>query len=424
MSSALGASAIQFVWLGAEAALVAALLLLLYRLRPWFGHAMLYVTLGALQYLQTVLATTTFVELLPGIRVSPGSAVLFSGSLLVILLVYIREDLEEARRLIYSVVAANAVIGLLSLLFGLHVSLTGGGPQSQDALLGIAKILTVGTLVLYLDVILTIVLYEAVSRVVRTTYVRIFATMSAVLLFDTLLFTTSTFLADPEFASLLVSGIVGKVCAAVFSSAILTAYLHGLEPHGGAVTAGSESLAGVFRTLTYRQRFEQLREQLNRDGLTGVFNRVFFDEALAHELALAARHGYPVCLLMIDLDHFKQVNDRDGHQAGDRALIAAADVLRDAVRESDLVCRYGGEEFAVICPHANVGQGQVIGEKLRLAIAAIDTAPLGVGQRLTATIGVAESPRDATQHEDLIRKADRRLYRGKHAGRDRVVSHG
>ncbi len=420
------ATLIQLGWLGAEAILVSAALLLFYRLRARFGHAMLYVTLGALQYLQTVLATSSFSELFPGVHVSPGSAVLFSANLLVILLVYIREDLEEARRLIYSVVVANAFIGLISLAFGLHLSFSAPGDSAHAAgsLFSTARVLTIGTLVLYLDVILTIVLYEAISRVVRFTYVRIFATVACVLIFDTVLFTAGNFLGDPQFRALLISGIAGKVCAAVFGSAVMTAYLHGLEPHGGTLGTGTDTLSSLFKTLTYRQRFEQLREQLNRDGLTGVYNRAFFDEALAHQLALARRHGHPAALLMLDLDHFKQINDRDGHQAGDRALVAVARVLCDEVRESDLVCRYGGEEFAVICPHASLEQAHGIGDKLRRAVAAIDRDALELGQRLSATIGVAEYPRDADNHEDLIRRADRRLYRGKKLGRDRVVSGG
>lgn len=101
-----------------------------------------------------------------------------------------------------------------------------------------------------------------------------------------------------------------------------------------------------------------MREQLNRDGLTGAYNRTFLDQTLTHQLALAARHGHSVSVLMVDLDHFKQINDSDGHQAGDRALIAVAGVLEGAVRGSDLVCRYGGEEFAVICPHTKLEQAQ------------------------------------------------------------------
>jgi diguanylate cyclase (GGDEF)-like protein len=166
---------------------------------------------------------------------------------------------------------------------------------------------------------------------------------------------------------------------------------------------------------------QELERLAVRDGLTGLFNHRTFYRLLEGELARARRFRHPVSLLMLDLDHFKQVNDRHGHLAGDRILAALGQLLSQALREVDSVCRYGGEEFVVILPVTGPELAAGVAERLRAAVqaAAFD---VGEGRRaaITLSIGVATFPDEASAAPELVAAADRALYRAKQDGRNRV----
>lgn len=168
---------------------------------------------------------------------------------------------------------------------------------------------------------------------------------------------------------------------------------------------------------------EALREQSIRDPLTATFNRRYLDETLLREIARCERSGATLALAMIDVDHFKPFNDRHGHAAGDRVLAAVGRVLRDVFRRSDIVCRYGGEEFAVLLPDvaepaAMQRATELLGAVRRLALewAGMPLAPV------TVSIGLAFFPRDARTPVALLAAADAALYRAKQGGRDRLVA--
>lgn len=154
-----------------------------------------------------------------------------------------------------------------------------------------------------------------------------------------------------------------------------------------------------------------------RDGLTGLVNRRAFDAALAAAVERAEGTGQPVSLVVIDVDHFKAVNDRLGHQAGDRVLQEVAKVLRDSVRDTDVAARYGGEEFALILPRCGPDNALVVADSVR---AAVGSWPALDG--LTVSAGVAGLPADAGDADSLVRLADAALYQAKTAGRNRVVA--
>ncbi len=158
------------------------------------------------------------------------------------------------------------------------------------------------------------------------------------------------------------------------------------------------------------------------DSLTGLYNARFFDPFLERELRAAERDGQALGLVMIDLDHFKAFNDTNGHQAGDEALRAFADVASATIRRSDTLARYGGEEFILLVRDADPAAAAAIVEKVRVAIEAIsiDLGPDRHG-RLTASFGVAGSPVHGYDRRTLVRTADRALYRAKGEGRNRVV---
>jgi diguanylate cyclase (GGDEF)-like protein len=183
----------------------------------------------------------------------------------------------------------------------------------------------------------------------------------------------------------------------------------------GAARREAEVLSAKNRELEALQA--QLREQAERDWLTGCFNRRYLDATLDGLRGDAA--VVPLSLAVLDLDHFKSVNDRFGHGAGDRVLARAAELLRENVRAGDVVARAGGEEFVVVMPFTDAGAARSCAERLRCAIAAEPWDEIAAGISLTTSIGVVTSA-TTTDIDTTIRLADRRLYAAKSAGRNRV----
>jgi len=157
------------------------------------------------------------------------------------------------------------------------------------------------------------------------------------------------------------------------------------------------------------------------DGLTGLRNYRFFQQAISRETERAVRFGRPMGLLMLDLDHFKNVNDTHGHQVGDAVLIEIADRVRAEVREVDLVARYGGEEFVVVLPETDRRGAVHIADRICERVRGRPLHAAGVELRLTVSVGIAVLPEDGTTPSALIRAADDALYRAKAAGRDRSL---
>ncbi len=159
-----------------------------------------------------------------------------------------------------------------------------------------------------------------------------------------------------------------------------------------------------------------------RDGLTLAFNRRYFLDRLDGELRFARRHGEPLAVLLLDLDHFKVINDTHGHPAGDQVLRGFADAMRRSVRNEDVFARYGGEEFAIISRATPLARAAILGERLRKATAATAVDLAGTRLVVTTSIGIAALPEcDVDDPVDLVAAADRALYAAKHQGRDRVV---
>jgi diguanylate cyclase (GGDEF)-like protein len=170
-------------------------------------------------------------------------------------------------------------------------------------------------------------------------------------------------------------------------------------------------------------RFEELKKISITDPLTTLLNRRYFQERLHEEVERSKRHGLPLSLIMIDIDHFKSFNDRYGHPAGDEALKLAAACMRNTIRTIDVAARYGGEEFTVILPQTTKSSAQTIAERICRDVEKIDFAFVREKDRgsITVSIGLASFPDDADTLEDLIRNSDRALYLAKEHGRNRVV---
>ena len=168
-----------------------------------------------------------------------------------------------------------------------------------------------------------------------------------------------------------------------------------------------------------------MHEQAITDVLTGLYNRRYLLELLPRELARARRYGASLAAVMLDLDHFKEVNDALGHNAGDVVLRELGQLLKASVRESDVACRYGGEEFVLIMPEASLIDVTHRAEALRKAVAALRLEYRGQRIRpVTISLGIAMFPEHANDVEQLLGYADAAMYQAKGAGRDRVVAHG
>ncbi len=163
---------------------------------------------------------------------------------------------------------------------------------------------------------------------------------------------------------------------------------------------------------------EMLRVQARTDGLTGLLNRRAYQERFAEELERALLSGRSLSVVLLDLDHFKAINDTRGHTEGDRALQAVGEQLRAAVRADDTVARLGGEEFILIMPGASTEQATEAAERMRGAVAEVAVGD----RRLSASAGVATFPADGSTVERLLEVADAALYRAKRGGRDRTCT--
>ncbi len=165
---------------------------------------------------------------------------------------------------------------------------------------------------------------------------------------------------------------------------------------------------------------EQLERQARTDPLTGSMNRFALEDIVPVELARALRSGRPLSVLMFDLDRFKELNDRMGHQYGDMALQTVTELTRRVLRGGDHLARYGGEEFLAVLPDTGKNEAREIAERLRHAIESQGIS-IGQGATLTASYGVATFPEDGGDFHRLIGRADSALYRAKEEGRNRVV---
>lgn len=161
------------------------------------------------------------------------------------------------------------------------------------------------------------------------------------------------------------------------------------------------------------------------DGLTGLYNRQFFDSSMRREIKRADRHGLTFSLILLDLDNFKQVNDRHGHRVGDEALCACSEIILESVREIDVPCRYGGEEFALILPETERAGAFIVSERIRIDIEErFRTRPVrNYRLNLSVSGGVSIYPIDSSTEEDLVNMADQALYRSKREGRNRITLH-
>jgi len=173
--------------------------------------------------------------------------------------------------------------------------------------------------------------------------------------------------------------------------------------------------------LTAQKLQEELRDLACRDPLTSACNRRTLDEVVSDHWPRASASGEPLCCLMLDIDHFKDFNDRYGHQAGDQALVAVSKAARALLRAEDTWCRFGGEEFLALLPRTEAAQAMLVAERLRHTIAALPLDAWERSRRVTVSIGVAEARAESVSWPELVGHCDRALYLAKNRGRNQVV---
>jgi diguanylate cyclase (GGDEF)-like protein len=190
------------------------------------------------------------------------------------------------------------------------------------------------------------------------------------------------------------------------------------EQQIGEVTALASAIADAMSlALSNIALREKLRTQALRDPLTSLYNRRYMEDVLERYANLAERNGSSLSAIMIDLDHFKRLNDEHGHAVGDAVLRAAAAAIVGAIRPSDVACRYGGEELVVLLPDCSLAEALGKAELLRARIESLSDIH---GARITASLGVATMPETATNMTEIIPSADAALYRAKQGGRNRA----
>ncbi len=167
--------------------------------------------------------------------------------------------------------------------------------------------------------------------------------------------------------------------------------------------------------------YHQALQSTYTDSLTGVYNRTALHKAFDREWKLARRQRAPLSILILDIDYFKKINDTYGHAAGDKVLIKIADCLRKTVRSSDMIFRYGGEEFVILLSNTHPEGADLLAERLRRAIRGIDCTDVAPGLCITTSIGVASLDHPEETAEQLFKRADDALYQAKRRGRDQVV---
>jgi diguanylate cyclase (GGDEF)-like protein len=171
---------------------------------------------------------------------------------------------------------------------------------------------------------------------------------------------------------------------------------------------------------------KQMYETSTRDGLTGVYNRRYFSKKLIADLSFAQRHQIPCTLVILDIDHFKNVNDTYGHRTGDQVLITMTKALGNVLRKEDILARYGGEEFVVIAQDTDLEDGKSLSKRIQLCVAEQEISALENPKKIinvTVSIGVATAPIGVSvKADDLISTADANLLRAKQSGRNKVVA--
>ncbi len=385
--------------------------------RRSLGLGVFLAALGVMHFMETYLAAVFYVEL-PFGTVSPGSSIFFAGKLMMILMLYIKEDAATVRQPIYGLFLGNLLTVGIAQILQLHaaVTLPGGRAADMAFLDEMGWLMVWGTTILYVDAIAIILLYERLGRFVDNVVLRFAISGAVMLTFDQVAFFSVLHILLGVPLPVFFGGWYAKLLAVLIYSSLFAVYLR--IDQNDRWFASSRQIKDIFHDLTFRERYQALLAKAGVDGLTGLLDRGRY-EVDGPELvrkSLAMRQS--ISMVIVDADHFKEVNDRFGHQRGDTVLRDLAACLSRSARSSDHLSRFGGEEFVILLSDTDHEKALEVAERLRVDIAANITRPDGAP--LTVSIGVATAPEDGRTLDLILSRADERLYQAKNNGRDRV----
>lgn len=384
--------------------------------RP-LGLGVFLAALGVMHFMETYLAAVFYVQL-PFGTVSPGSSVFFAGKLMMILMLYIKEDAATVRQPIYGLFLGNLLTVGIAQILQLHaaVMLPGGRAADMGFLDEMGWLMVWGTTILYIDAIAIILIYERLGRFIENIVVRFAISGAIILTFDQIGFFSVLHILLGVPLPVFFGGWYAKLFAVLIYSTLFAVYLK--IDQNDRWSASSRQIKDIFHDLTFRERYQALLAKAGVDGLTGVLDRGRY-EVDGPELvrkSLAMRQS--ISMVIVDADHFKDVNDRFGHQRGDAVLKDLAACLSKSARSSDHLSRFGGEEFVLLLSETDHEKALEVAERLRQDIAAFVSRPDGTA--LTVSVGVTTGPDDGRTLDLLLSRADERLYQAKNNGRDRV----
>jgi len=396
-----------------------ALMVTLLHFRNRLGLGVFVTALGVMHFMETYLAAVFYVNLPFGVA-SPGSSVFFAGKLMMILMLYLQEDASTVRQPIYGLFIGNLLTVAIAWILQLHhtIKMSPGSEADFGFLKEMGWLMIWGTAILYLDSIGIILLYERLGRYIKRKVILRFMICGFVLLtFDQLGFFGGLhyFLGVP--LSAFWDGWKAKMFAVCVYTVLFALYEIYVRRDG--VPAAARSISDVFGDLTFRERYNDLLDRTGRDILTGVYDRSRMELEAPVMIREAQRQGLYGTVIIIDADHFKDVNDNFGHLQGDEVLKAIAARLGTILRSADRIFRFGGEEFVAVCPGTDHAEGLIVAERLRWTIATSVKTP--DGKPVTVSIGVATADEDGVTFTTVLSAADDRLYQAKKSGRNCVV---
>jgi diguanylate cyclase (GGDEF)-like protein len=339
---------------------------------------------------------------------------------MMILMLYLQEDAATVRQPIYGLFLGNLLTVGIAWVLQMHqpLQMSTGHTPDVDFLKEMGWLMVWGTALLYVDSLGIILLYEKLGDFFRRRVVLRFLISGFVLLtFDQIgFFAALHYFLDVPIAAFW-GGWKAKMLAVCLYAAMFAFYEYRIRRIGAAGSA--RSISDVFGDLTFRERYNDLLERTGRDMLTGVYDRTRMEMEAPLMLLEALKQGLFATVLIIDADHFKDVNDGYGHLQGDEVLKAIAARLGTTLRSSDRVFRFGGEEFVAVCPGTDHEEGLLLAERLRWTIATSVKTP--DDRPVTVSIGVATADEDGVDFTAVLTAADGRLYAAKKSGRNCVV---
>ena len=404
------------LFLALEFAVVSISLLTAYSLRSRMGLGPVVAVVASLQFTQALLSTSLYWPFGPDMVLTPGSCVLFAANLAIVVYAFARDGTIPARTILYGIMIANGVNFLVNLTIAAHIQYV-----EPVRLLDIPNELfdrglvasLVGIALLYVDQILAILAFAWLRQHLSwmPTWLAMALVLAGVLAFDTVGYLVPLFWGSPKLGNMLVSGLIAKGLGGLAFGLVWGA----IASREG--TRANEGLSGILNVLVFREDLTTLRRAAITDEMTNLYNRRSYRLVIERVVEASRVSGEEFSLLVVDADHFKQVNDRLGHSCGDRVIVAIAGALRGATRSDDFCFRLGGDEFALVLPSCNrLGAREVAA---RLSEFRFEDERLD--HPVTLTVGAVTFPSDGETPEQLFEIADRRLYAGKELGRGRRV---